>query len=78
MLCAVSPLPKSMAKPSLRKETPVLGNPGLSALAELYLFTQKHPVDRAREVRASPHTPPGMPAHQKSLPHSSPCPEIMI
>lgn len=52
MLCAVSPLLKSVAKPSLRGGTPVLSNPGLSALVELYLFTKKHLVDGAREVRA--------------------------
>lgn len=56
-LCSQPPLLKLVAKPSLREGTPVLSNPGLSALAELYLFTQKHPVDGAREVRASPHRP---------------------
>lgn len=67
MLCAVGPLPKSVAKPSLREGTPVLSNSGLSALAELYLFTQKQPMDGAREVRASLHTSQGMPSRSPSL-----------
>lgn len=39
-----------VTRPSLKEGALVLINPGLSALAELYLFTKKHPVDRAREA----------------------------